>query len=80
MRLSSWTSPRRDDSEQEGIGNPLTNFSLGVRGYWQPSDKFLRGYSNFCKYHIIARGLPIPSNPRPEGIDYPPEQLSEGVG
>jgi hypothetical protein len=29
---------------------------------------------------VFARGLPIPSNPLPEGIDYPPEQLSEGIG
>jgi hypothetical protein len=48
----------------EVICNPLTNSSECI--------------DNFYKYHIFARGLPLPSNPWPEGIDYPPEQLSEG--
>jgi hypothetical protein len=29
----------------EDVGNPLANLFKGVRGYWQPSDKFPRGYS-----------------------------------
>jgi hypothetical protein len=46
------------------IGNPLTNSSESI--------------DNFYKYYIFARGLPITSNPYPEGIDYPPKQLSDG--
>jgi hypothetical protein len=38
------------------------------------------GIDNFCKKDIFARGLPILSNPWPEGIDYPSEPLSEGIG
>jgi hypothetical protein len=49
----------------EVIGNPLTNSPVGI--------------CNFCKEHIFARGLPTPSNPRPEGIDHPSEQLSKGI-
>jgi hypothetical protein len=62
------------------MGKPLANLSYGVRGYWQPSEKFLRGYWQLLQIDIIARGLPLRSNPWPEGIDYPPEQLSEGIG
>ncbi len=63
-----------------GIGNTLSNLLQGVTANWQPSDKFLqRGIGNICKKHIFAAGLPIPYNPWPEGIDYPPEQLSEVI-
>jgi hypothetical protein len=34
---------------------------------------------NFCKHQIFVTGLPIPSDPLPEGIGYPPEQLAEGI-
>jgi hypothetical protein len=47
------------------IGNSLTNSPEGI-------DKFF-------KQHIFAIGLSTASNPWPEGIDYPPEQLSEGI-
>jgi hypothetical protein len=50
----------------EVVGNPLTNFPKGI--------------CNFCKKYIFAIGLPTPSYPWPEGIAYPPEQLSEGNG
>jgi hypothetical protein len=45
--------------------NPVTNSSEGI--------------GTICKWHIFARELPIPSNPWPEGLDYPPEQLSEVI-
>ncbi len=67
------------------ISNPRAKLLQGVRGYWQPSGKFgvsdvignprtnsSEVISNFSKKHIFARGLPLPSNPWPEGIDYPP--------
>jgi hypothetical protein len=41
--------------------------------------KSREGIANFFKQYIFAIGLPIPYDPLPEGIDYPPEQSSEGV-
>jgi hypothetical protein len=45
----------------EGIGNPLTNFLTGYRGYWQSSDKFLRGYWQLLQmvWYIFVRMLLI---------------------
>jgi hypothetical protein len=36
-------TPLKNLLESEAIGNPLKNILDGVRGYWQPSEKFRRG-------------------------------------
>ncbi len=76
------------------VGKPLTNFLQGVRGYLQPSGQIRNrvsevicnpltyspeGIGNCYKQLLFARGLPSPSNPWPKGIDFPLEQLSEGI-
>jgi hypothetical protein len=43
----------------------------GIRGYWQPPEKFLRVLAIFKNEKIFLRWLPIPSH-------HPVEQLPEG--
>jgi hypothetical protein len=59
----------------EGIGNPLANLFSMSEGIGNPRTNYSECIGNFCKKVIFARGLPILSDPLPEGIDYPPEQL-----
>jgi hypothetical protein len=40
----------------EGVGNPLANYLQGIRGYWQLSDKFLRGCGNFANSTYLSEG------------------------
>ncbi len=39
----------------EGTGNSLANLFLGVKRYWQPSRKFLRGYWQILRIAHICR-------------------------
>ncbi len=51
------------------IRNPLANFSQGVRGHWQPSDKFLRRFWKLWQMaHICHRVLSTLSGEVAEGI------------
>ncbi len=67
------------------VGNPQANLSQGVRGYWQSSGNYgfwvsigianpltnsSQGIVNCCKQHRFVRGLPIPSDPLLESIEY----------
>ncbi len=68
----------------DAVGKPLSNLLLGVRGYWQPSGKFLRGYwellliAHICQR--VANTTDPPGQNLPEGTDYSPEQLAESTG
>ncbi len=82
--MCNWDNPLANMPQV--ASNPQANLLQGVRGYLQPSGKFVTGLrgcwqpSGFCEKHIFARELPLPFNPLPESIDYPPEQLPEGIG
>ncbi len=61
----------------EVIGNPLANSYRVSEVIGNPLTNSPKDIGNFSKLHMFARGLPTHSNLWPEGIDYPPEQLSE---
>ncbi len=57
------------------------------QGYWQSSGKYIigcqrisssEGFNIFCKLHIFVSWLLC--DLLPGGIDYPMEQLTEGIG
>jgi hypothetical protein len=60
----------------------------GIRWYWQSSGKFFIGWQRSLAtlwqipqmaLAILANSTYLPESLWPEGIDYPPEQLSEGI-
>jgi hypothetical protein len=56
------------------VGNPLANFLQGVRGYWQPSDKFVIGCQRLLAilWTILQRALATIANSTyfPEGCQH----------
>ncbi len=58
-----------------GIGKPLAN----LLGIVNSLTNYSGGINNFLQILHVFRRLRIPYHPLPEGIDYPPEQLEEGV-
>ncbi len=62
----------------EGPCNLQKKILEGARVYWQHSEK-LKFHKTFCRWHIFARGLPIPSGNLPKGSDYSLAYLVEGI-
>ncbi len=66
----------------QGIGNAPVIFLIECRGYWQPSEKFLRGYLQILQIAHMAtyKRAANPSNPWLEGIVMHQYRLAEDIG